>query len=281
MLADTAVHRFAAVRSGVGRVQGLSATAAGATIGASKEASAMVLPTPFRRLLAAGPDLALAGLFAAVWLQPARFEPAMPRHLSMLMMFEVVLMHAGIVLLSLADFGHGLRMLRRGDVEGGTRPLFLEHAMPGPHASDAEGRAKNLYLVVGCAMIAYLVFALVFAAAFESAWPLFALLATFLAKAGGLLAQAAPARIERDRVLIVSMGCVAAYMLGFFATASIPDIPALGLEGRLPLDPALPGFSVWQQAPQRLCAYGLAYFTVCAAIRALVVQRAPESALVQ
>jgi uncharacterized membrane protein YhdT len=211
----------------------------------------MRLPTPLRRLLAAIPDLGLAVLFVAVWIAPARFTPALPGQLALLMLFEFVLMHAGFVLLTLADFRTGRAGLGTGA---------------------GAYRQRRLSLVVVAAFVAYLAFAALIARAAQDAWPFLALVATFVAKAGGLLLQAPAQDLERDRVVAVSLGCVAIYLVGFFATALVPGVPALGLAD-LPVDPGFTGLPVWQEAPWRLCAWGAIHFAACAAVRALAVQR--------
>lgn len=212
----------------------------------------MRLPTAIRRVLAALPDLGLAALFVAVWWRPGAFEPGLPAYLSLLMMVEFVLMHAGFVLRALADAGAGLRALGTGA---------------------AAFRARRLRAVVVGAFVAYAVFCALFVQAAGSAWPLAALCAAFAAKAGPLLLAGEPEGLQDDRQLAASLGGVAAYLLAFFVTAAAAWIPPLGFAGLPAPTPELPGLPVWQEAPYRLCAFGAAYFSACAVLRVAAIPR--------
>ena len=193
----------------------------------------------WRRLLAALPDLAMAGVFIAVWIAPLAFPRDQLKGLALVMLLEFFLLHASVLL-------------------GVVVQLGLRDA------------SKRTWIALGTALaLMYLAFVWFLATSFDASWPYLAFAWLLASKLSGVVFSPARPEDERARQMGIWIGCCVAYLLLFFPTALIP-LPAVGLTPEVVATLEVSGFGAWIEQPQRLCLYGFLYFTACAILRANV-----------
>ncbi len=183
------------------------------------------------RLAAALPDAVTAGFFLIVWLAPMALGESAVRNAMLIMLVEFLVVHASGFL---GGFAFGGKI----------------------------SRFKRVLAMLGFSMF-YLGFVAAFALVFNEWWPLPVFGWLLLGKFAGALSHRAPSA-EQSQRMIGNWGLgVLFYIGGVFLTLLLP-MPRLGLT--LELQPAfgLPGSGLWVDQPQRVIAFGVLYFGLCA-----------------
>ena len=195
--------------------------------------------TPWRKLLASLPDLAMAGFFLAVWVAPLAFPRDQLKGLALVMLLEFFLLHASVLLGEVVQIG-------------------------------LRDESKLTRIGFGSALaLMYLAFVWFLATSFDASWPYLAFAWLLASKLSGVVFSPVRREDERGRQLGVWMGCILAYLLLFLPTALLP-LPAGPLTPEVVATLEVEGFGAWVDEPQRLCLYGFLYFVVCAFLRANV-----------
>ena len=179
-----------------------------------------------RDVVAAVPDLLLAGTFLVTWVAPYTFGDLTVKRLLLLMLLEFIVVHSA--------------------------------GFMGAAAISDLPKAKIVGAMLGLGLL-YSLFAGAFSLAFSSWWPLAAfwgLMANRLL--GVLVGQPAEGR-EREFVMASWAAGAGAYLLSVFATVFTP-VPRLGITPAVVSTLSLPGSGLWIEEPHRVVASGVIYF---------------------
>jgi hypothetical protein len=179
-------------------------------------------------LIAALPDLLMAGFCLAVWIDPYRFGTDAVGYVVLVMLLEFIVVHSAAFMGSLAV----------GAVE--VKPL------------QRWGRTTGI-LGLG---VFYSLFVLGFCLAFHTWWPMAAFwLLTLNRLLGAIIGQG---KTDEETKKLIAMGWglgAACYLLGAFATTLLP-VPRFGIERSL----EGVGGGLWVDEPWRPVAFGVLYF---------------------
>jgi hypothetical protein len=177
-------------------------------------------------LVAALPDLALAGVFFTTWVAPDTLGQKMVAYLMLMMLLEFIIIHSSAVM--------GLVAFAR------------------------ERSRRRAGAIVGLGLF-YSLFVAVFGLAFKTWWPFVAFWVLTANRLLGVLVGQAPE--GEERALIQggwAVTCVA-YLVFVFATTLLP-IPTLGITDAVVARQDLPGSGLWVDEPHRVVAFGFFYF---------------------
>ncbi len=179
-------------------------------------------------LVAAVPDLLMAGFCLAVWIDPSRFGGDGVGYVVLVMLLEFIVVHSAAFMGSLAV----------GAVE--VKPLLR------------WGRTTG---ILGLGLF-YSLFVLGFCLAFHTWWPMAAFWLLTLNRLLGAIIGQGRTDAENKKLIATGWGLGAmAYLLGAFATVLLP-IPRLGIRDGL----HGVGGGLWVDEPWRAVAFGVFYF---------------------
>jgi len=182
-----------------------------------------------RRLAAAAPDAALAGLYLWCWIDPLAWRKTLVAELMLVMLVEFLVIHSGPF----------LGILVMGEDSG-------------------TSRATRLKMLFGLGAV-YLLFAGGMSAAFETWGPVLLFAWLIGAKLFAILLGRSPDGSERGRQMAFWALSVLFYLGAVFATLFLP-VPELGIT-RSGADYGIPGSGEWVSNPQIPIAAGLVYFS--------------------
>jgi hypothetical protein len=179
-------------------------------------------------IVAAIPDLALAGMFLITWVSPQTLGEKPLRYLMLVMLMEFIIVHSSAFL--------------------GT--VVYSDLLPG----------KKTLAVVGLGAF-YTTFVGAFAMMFREWWPVTAFWGLILNRLANVLLGNVPEGRERDLVMASWAVSAAAYVGCTFITVFLP-LPRIGLTPDVVAGQALPGEGLWIDQPHRLVAAGFLYFAI-------------------
>jgi hypothetical protein len=182
-----------------------------------------------QRLLAALPDAITAAAFAVAWIAPATLGPEYVNRLTLIMLFEFIVVHS-------SGFYAGIV------------------------AATEVDRGRRVKLLMGLSAL-YLLFILAFTLAYQSIWPLLAFAWLFVSRFMQVWARRVTSTIEIGCMFKLWAVSVAAYVLGAMITVVLP-LPALGMTREFIASMQLTGGGEWNTRPQTVLAFGLLYFSI-------------------
>lgn len=186
--------------------------------------------TAWRGVLAALPDLAIAGAFLLTWIHPPALGVSAVQYFMLTMLLEFIIVHSSAFMGSVA--------------------LSRDPAFP-----------RRRY-ILGLGLF-YSLFIGGFALGFKTWWPLWAFWGLTLNRMLGTLIGDAPEGQERQYVQAGWALSVMYYLGGVFATVLLP-VPELGMTASVRGSLGLPGSGLWVDEPHRVLAFGVVYFGLTA-----------------
>lgn len=190
-----------------------------------------------RRLGAAGPDAALAGLYLWCWINPLAWRKTLVAELMLVMMVEFLVVHSG---------------------------PFLGMVVVGTGSS--QSRASRLKVLLGLGAI-YLLFAGGMSAALGSWGPILLFVWLIGAKLIAILLGRSPGGTERARQMGYWALSVVFYLGAVFATLLLP-VPKFGVTQHGHFY-GIPGEGEWVSHPETVIAAGFLYFAALALAKLL------------
>jgi hypothetical protein len=190
-----------------------------------------------RRIAAAAPDLALAGVYLWCWIEPLAWRKTLVADLMLVMLVEFLVVHSGPF----------LGVLVMGD-------------------DSSVSRATRLKMLLGLGAV-YLLFAGGMSAAFETWGPVLVFVWLIGAKLYAILLGRAPDGAEQTRQMALWALSVLFYLGAVFATLFLP-VPKFGVT-RHGHYYGVPGEGEWVSHPNTVIAAGLLYFGALALVKLL------------
>jgi hypothetical protein len=187
-----------------------------------------VLPRRLAAIVSAVPDLGIAALALATWINPSHVGEEKVAWFLGLMLLEFIVVHSSAFLGSVA-------------------------------LSD-EPRAKRVKAALGLSAF-YTLFAAGFALGMKHWWPVWAFWALSANRLLGIMLGQAPTGKERDVVMASWAAGAVFYLLGAFATVLLP-LPSLGVERSMLGSIAEDSGGLWVDEPHRVVAFAALYFTL-------------------
>ncbi len=179
---------------------------------------------------AALPDAALAAVFLAAWIAPARMGDGIVGWCLLVMLLEFVIVHSSVFLGNLLlAAGDRMKRLQTGMAIGGFYTMF----------------------VAG------------FAVAFHSWWPLVNFWGLTAKRLASVFAGVVPSGEEKMLMRRTWAASVMFYLLGVFVTVFLP-VPRLGITREVVRTAHLPSSGLWVAHPERVVAFGFLYFALMA-----------------
>lgn len=179
-----------------------------------------------RRLFSAAPDLGFGLVYLVTWISPVTFGEGMIGYLMLTMVLEFIVMHSA---------------------------AFMGQVM----ISDAPRRGKTMS-IVGLGLF-YSLFVIGFALSFGRWWPLWALWTLTLNRLTGVMFGTAPSDEEKLAIQAAWAASAMLYLVWGGLTTMLP-VPRVGITIPVVQRAALPGSGLWIDEPQRVIAFGAAYF---------------------
>ncbi|MDA0833224.1 MAG: hypothetical protein O2955_06735 [Planctomycetota bacterium] len=184
----------------------------------------------WRSVIAALPDIALAGAFLITWISPYTFGDTAVRYFMLTMLLEFIIVHSSAFM--------GNVIFSRGSKSG------------------------RVIALVGLGLF-YSLFVGGFAIGFGEWWPIYAFWGlTFNRMLGVIIGDA----VEGQESLYVRAGWALSaiyYLAGAFLTTLLP-LPSLGITPPVRDTLDLPGDGLWIDEPYRVLAFGFLYFALTA-----------------
>lgn len=181
-----------------------------------------------RGLASAVPDFTLALVFLIAWTRPDVLRLDVLRWLPQVMLLEFIVVHSS-GFTAVVAYGDG-------------------------------SRRRRALLVAGLSAF-YLLFALGFALAFRSAWPVVAFVMLTLNRMLSVMLSPSSGSARLNLAITSWAGSAVVYLFGALFSVATP-VPRFGLTPEVVARMALPGGGEWIERPWTVIAFGCVYFAV-------------------
>jgi len=179
-------------------------------------------------LINASADLGFAGVFLLTWLAPDTFGHETVKFLMLVMMMEFIVVHSS--------------------------------AFMGNVVVSRANRGARATALVGFGLF-YSLFAVGFAVAFKTRWPITMFWGQTLNRLLGVLFGQVPDEEQKAFIQRSWVAGVLFYLLGAFVTI-ILRIPRLGVTAAIVAAQHITATGLWPEQPQRVLAFGVIYFVL-------------------